>query len=152
MTRQVLRTAPASAIMPSGMFSLPRQQTRSRPNGGCRLCLVDLEITDERHVIGKFHLRYLERGDVDLRAVEYVVQLSPGGAAGMGRFTVAVGIFQAGGRQEQLQFTVTPQHIEITGHDDRLGCLFHHFVQRFQLIMAVTEFDGEVYQEDDTLV
>ena len=112
----------------------------------------DIKFTHQWCVVGKLDLGYIKRGDANIGAVENIIKLTPGGTAGVGRLSVAVSTFQAGGSQEQLQFAVTPQNIEITGHDDRLGGLLHHFVQRLQLVMAMAEFDGQVHQKNNTFV
>ena len=68
----------------------------------------DVEFTDQGSVVRKFNLGNLKIGDVDFRAVKYIVELAARGPAGMGWLPVAVGIFQTGGRQKQLQFPVAP--------------------------------------------
>ena len=99
-------------------------------------------------MIGEFDLGDLKIVDFYLRTVEDVIQLSARSPAGVRGLTVAVGIFQPGGRQKQLQFPGTPKDVKISGHNDRLFFLVYHGMQILQLILPVTIFYGQMYQEN----
>ena len=62
----------------------------------------DIEFTHQWCVVGKLDLGYIKRGDANVGAVENIIELPPGSTAGVGRFSVAISTFQAGGGQEQL--------------------------------------------------
>ena len=60
----------------------------------------NLEIADQRDMVGKFDLRNLKTGHPNLRAVKNIIKLSARRPARMGGLAVAVGISQIRGRQE----------------------------------------------------
>ncbi len=63
-------------------------------------------------MIGEFNLGDLKIADFYFGTVKDVVQLSARRPAGVGGLSIAVGIFQPGGRQKQLQF---PSPATMTG-------------------------------------
>jgi len=99
-------------------------------------------------VIGQGNLGNLETGDVYLRTVEDIIQLPAGGSAGVRGLTVSVGIVEARGGQKQLQFPGAAQHVEISGNNDGLFDIFEHAIEILQLILPVTELDGEMHEKD----
>jgi hypothetical protein len=110
--------------------------------------VINLKIAYQRGVIGQGDLGNLKTGDAYFRAVEDVIQLSAGGPAGVGGFSVCVGILEARSGQKQFQLPGASQHIEIPGNNDGFLDLFQHLIEVLQLVLTVTEFDGQVDEED----
>ena len=110
--------------------------------------MVDIKIAYQRGMIRQGNLGNLEAGDGYLRTVENIVQLAARGPAGMGGPTIDVGIREPCGSPKQVQLTVTPQRIEISGNNDGFLHLLQHAIQVLQLILTVPELEGKMHEEN----
>jgi hypothetical protein len=99
-------------------------------------------------MIGQSHLRYAKIGDLDVRTMKNIVQLSPRRPTGVRGFPFTVGASQTCGGEKQLQFPITPQNIEIAGNHYRFFYILDHLMKFLELVMTVAEFQREVYQEN----
>ena len=89
--------------------------------------------------------------DMNAFTVEDKIEFTPGGGTGEGMPAMGIGAFKAGSSQEQMQFMITPERIEIAGDNDRFFNIFNQVIQVAELVLAVAEFDGEMNQEDSKL-
>jgi hypothetical protein len=107
-------------------------------------CLVsrrfDTKIANEGIVVGQFNPGHLETVDVDFGTMKNIIKLSARRTTGMGGMAIAVGIYKTGSSQKELQLTVTPENIEISGNDDRFVNILNHRMQILQLVLPMAEF------------
>ena len=109
---------------------------------------MDFKITDEGGVIGEFNLWYAKIGDLDVRTVENIVQLPPGRPTGMRGLPLTVCASQTRCGEKQLQFPITPEHIEVAGNHHRSFYISDHLMKFMELVMTMAEFQREVYKKD----
>ena len=109
---------------------------------------MDFKITDEGGVIGQFHLWYAKIGDLDFRTVKNIVQLPPRRPTGVRRFPLTVCASQTRCGEKQLQFPITPEHIEVAGNHHWFFYIFDHLMKFIELVMTMAKFQREVHKED----
>lgn len=90
----------------------------------------------------------LKIGYLEIRTMEDEIELPFRITTGMGWLSFPVGIDQAGGAEEQVQLFITPEHIEITGNNDRSRNPANEPVQTFELVLAIAVGQGKMDQKN----
>ena len=90
----------------------------------------------------------LKIGYLELRTMEDEIELPFRKTTGMRWFPCPVGINKAGGTKEQIQLFLAPEHIEISGNNDRSRNPADKPVQTFELVLAIAVGQGKMDQKN----